>query len=81
MSEKDPAAELKDIVLAWTFADVARVVGESSRPGQASPSFTWATEAFEALPGLVRKRLAKLNVVDSAALVIQLADRATRRVR
>ena len=75
MREKDPSAELKDILFACTFANVARAVEPFSRRWRATPSYARATEAFEALPGIVRKRVANLKVVDSAALVIQVANR------
>ena len=75
MREKDPSAELKDILFACTFADVARAVEPFSRRWKATPSYARATEAFEALPGIVRKRVANLKVFDSASLVIQMANR------
>ena len=81
MSEKDPVAELKDLLFAWTFADVARAVEPTWRRWQAKSSHAAGPEAFEALPGMLRKRVAKLKVVDSAVLVLELGYRVKSHTR
>ncbi len=81
MSEKSFAAELKVILAAGTFADLARVAEPSLRRWRADPSYARPAEAFEALPKIVRKRFAKLKVFDSAALILAVASVGGRRVR
>jgi hypothetical protein len=74
--EKSFSEELKAILCACTFADLARAVEPSSRRWQPNPSYARAEKAFEALPKIVRKRFANLKVFDSAALIIGMVDRA-----
>jgi hypothetical protein len=76
MSERSFSEELKTILSACTFADLARAVEPHSRRSQPNPSYTRAEKAFEALPKIVRTRFANLKVFDSAALVIGMTNRA-----
>ena len=81
MSEKSFSAELKAILVAGTFADLARAVEPSSRRWRADRSFARAADAFEALPKIVRNRFANLKVFDSVALVLAGATTGEGRMR
>ena len=81
MSEESFSAELKTVLVACTFADLARAVEPFSRRWRAYPSYARAAEAFEALPTIVRKRVADLKVLDSAALIVAVATVGERRMR
>ena len=75
MSEKSLSEELKAVLSACTFADLARAVESSSRRWQTNPSYARAAEAFEGLPKSIRKRVANLKVFDSADLIIRMPNR------
>ena len=47
MSEKSFSEELKAVLSACTFADLARAVESSSRRWQTNPSYARAADAFE----------------------------------
>ena len=81
MREESFSAELKTVLVACTFADLARAVEPFSRRWRADPSYARAAEAFEALPTIVGKRVANLKVVDSAALVVAVATRGEDKMR
>ena len=81
MSEESFSAELKAVLVACTFADLARAVEPFSRRWRAYRSYARAAEAFEALPTIVRKRVANFKVFDSAALVVAVATVAEGRMR
>jgi hypothetical protein len=81
MSEKSFSAELKDILIACTFADLARAIAPSSGRWRAHQPYAQAATALETLPKIVRKRFANLKVFDSAALVVALTRVGEGRVR
>jgi hypothetical protein len=73
MREKSLSEELEAIVSAWTFADMAKALEPFSRRWQSTPYYARTGKGFETLPRIVRKRFAKLRVIDAAALIVGMA--------